>query len=91
MSEKTAQKNEATGTLEVSFRGQTYVVDRSATKDIDIVEAIEDRKIVNATKMVLGPEQWAMFRASEPKPNLDTISELFDLLGEAIAGAKAGE
>jgi hypothetical protein len=91
MTAQAAQKNEATGTVDVEFHGMTFTIDREVAKDIDVLEAIEEQKIVAATKAVLGPEQWKRFRASTPTPNADTIGELFEALGQAVAGASAGE
>lgn len=91
MTELTAQRNEAAGTITVDFRGQQFTVDLDCRKDIDVVDEIEQGHVVAATKLVLGPEQWQSFRSSKPKPSIDTITELFDVLGKAVAGATAGE
>lgn len=72
------------------FRGREYALPVTLTLDQAEVlnNAGEDMRAV--VLMLLGPEQAAMFLASDPPPDLDDMVALAEVLSEAY-GADAGE
>lgn len=55
-------------TVTVDVAGNTYTMPADLD-DLagDIIEAIDERKVSIAVRHLLGPEQWAMFKAGKPK------------------------
>lgn len=81
----TAQKQEAQGKpIVLPFGGDDYTIPTGEDWDIEVLEAAEAGQIVTATKTLLGPEQWAKFRAKHTK--VGAIREFFEAAGEVIGG-----
>lgn len=85
-----AETTDAT-TIEVPWRDLTFTVPVPSEWDVDVVEAIEDERHAAIARGLLGPEQWAQFKASDPKPKVRDIIELVNALSTATTGGSAGE
>lgn len=78
-----AQKAEALGqSVAVEFGGDTYIVPPSSEWDIDVLEAVDDQRFTVALRALLGPEQWATFRAKHKK--VSQLSDFFEAVGQAV-------
>jgi hypothetical protein len=74
---------EATGEkLAVEFRGATYTVDAAGDWDLEVLEALEDGKMTTAVRALLGPDQFAAFKATRPKVN--DLNDLFEAIQTAL-------
>lgn len=65
----------------VAYAGTTYTVSAACLKDLDVLEAFEEGRVLAGMKAILGPTQWATFRATGA-----TADDLNGLV-EAIQGA----
>jgi hypothetical protein len=71
------------------YDGETYTIPHSKRMPLAFLEALEDGKLVAATKVMLGPEQYATFNS---KPRV--VSDLNDMLEtstKAAGGTPMGE
>lgn len=88
-----ALADEAEDTMvSVEYDGEEYTFDTDGVTDIEFLEAYEDGRGIGACRELLGPEQWAKFKASKlPKKVKDTdLRALMDLMFEAV-GSDSGE
>ena len=83
-----AAKNE-TEPVTATWRDLSFTVPAPKLWPIDVYEALEDDEVIKATRQLLGPEQWAAFKASSPAPTLEDFQALSELL--AGGGPTAGE
>jgi hypothetical protein len=84
-----ALKAEVKGSVHViSYGGANYVIPSIRDWDIEISEAAEQGAIAQATRALLGAEQWKAFRAKHGK-----MGDLIDLYGkiQSVMGAEPGE
>lgn len=65
-----------------TFDGVKYTVDNTMDWDLDVLEAVEDDKIVTIVRTLLGPEQWAKFK-SKPRKVAD-LNDLFQAIAKAV-------
>ena len=72
-----------------TWRGLTFTVPPAKDWPVEVYEALEDDKVIGATRQLLGPEQWAAFKASTPAPTLADFQTLSELL--AGGGPTVGE
>lgn len=64
-----AQKAEALGTtVTVEYAGEQYTVDPNALT-LDTIEADEDGRYLAVVRALLGPEQYAAYKAKHPLAN----------------------
>jgi hypothetical protein len=63
------------------FEGETYTAPASSEWDLDVLEALEEGRMIAAVKALVGPEQYARFRAKHSK-----IADL-EAFMEALQGA----
>ena len=76
-------KAEATKTKpSFTFDGVKYSVDNTMDWDIEVLEAVEDDKIVTIVRALLGPEQWEKFKA-KPRKVAD-LNALFEAIAKAV-------
>jgi hypothetical protein len=82
MPANTAAKAEADGT-DITFKHEniTYTIPASLDWPGDAIDAIEQGLISTFLQAVLGPKQWAQFKAA--KPTARGYTELFDSLQTA--------
>ncbi len=52
-------------TLVYTFEGTSYTIRKDAVEDLEVLEWIEDEKIIKALKRILGDEQWEKFKDSQ--------------------------
>lgn len=78
-----------TADVTVTWRNLSFTVPPTKDWPIDVYEALEDDEVIKATRQLLGPEQWASFKASDPKPTLEDFQTLSELL--AGGGPTVGE
>jgi hypothetical protein len=78
------------GLVEVTFTwdGETYTLPHPDTWDLDVFEYVELNQMVLAAKALLGPVQWARYRAKRR-----TFPDLLDMFNQmwAAAGVNPGE
>ena len=59
-----AVKADVLGTdIAFDFDGDSYTVPPTSDWDLDVLEAIEDGKMIGAVRSLLGVSQWATFKA----------------------------
>jgi hypothetical protein len=90
MTARKALAVEASENSVVSFEydGDTYTVDKNKAKDLDVLEAFEEEKIIRPMKLILGEAQYRAFRAKH------SSSDDLEALGEAmfkVLGVTPGE
>jgi hypothetical protein len=74
----------------VPYGGQTYTVPASAEDwPLEVLESIDDDKIVIALRVLLGSKQWARFKST--KPRTKALGELFEAVGKAAGFEGVGE
>jgi hypothetical protein len=83
-----AAKDE-TAPVTATWRDLTFTVPPPADWPVEVYEALEDDKVITATRQLLGPEQWAAFKASTPTPTLADFQTVSELL--AGGGPTVGE
>jgi hypothetical protein len=82
---RNALKAEATGgDLSVVYDGDSYSIPIAEEWDIGVLEAAEGGNIVTAMKLLLGPDQWAAFRATHTM--VGQMKAFFQAAGEATGG-----
>lgn len=65
-----------------TFDGVKYSVDSTMDWDLEVLEAVEDDKIVTIVRTLMGPEQWAKFKA-KPRKVAD-LNALFEAIAKAV-------
>jgi hypothetical protein len=65
-----------------TFDGVKYSVDNTMDWDLEVLEAVEDDKIVSIVRALLGPDQWAKFKA-KPRKVAD-LNDLFQAIAKAV-------
>ncbi|MFJ1581786.1 hypothetical protein ACIOC1_00415 [Streptomyces sp. NPDC088197] len=74
----------------VPYGGQTYTVPASAEDwPLEVLESIDDDKIVIALRVLLGPKQWKRFKSTKPRTR--ALGELFEAVGKAAGFEGVGE
>jgi hypothetical protein len=77
-----AVKAEALETaIQFEFEGVTYTIPPTSEWSVEALEAAEDGKVITFVRSVLGPEQWAAFKAV-PRKAAD-----LDRFGDALMEA----
>jgi hypothetical protein len=79
-------------TITVAWRDLTFTVPPLRLWPVDVYEALEDDRYIEATRALLGPEQWAAFKASTPRPTMEdfnTFSEMLANGGPALGESEA--
>lgn len=91
MSDPTPAEAEMTAeTVTVDHGGRTYELPASLDDvDGDVLDAIDNEKLSHALQGLLGPDQWAAFKATKPK--VRDYGELFDLFAEKVGLYSLGE
>jgi hypothetical protein len=78
----TAAKAEATKKkASFEYDAETYTIASTKEWGIDVIEAIEDEKIVSAIRAILGDKQWANFK-KKPR-TVDDLNTLFEHISKA--------
>jgi hypothetical protein len=78
----TAAKAEATKKKHTFVHdGENYSIATTKEWGIDVIEAIEDEKIVSAIRAILGDKQWATFK-NKPR-TVDDLNSLFESISKA--------
>jgi hypothetical protein len=88
---KPAAQTEAEGvdTVDLTWRHLTLTIPASVEEwDVEAVEAFEDGKAAPALRAILGPKQWAAFKAEKPKTR--DMAEVSDAVAEAMGFEAAG-
>lgn len=75
-------KDMASDTVSFEYGGNTFSVGDAEGWDVEVLEAFEDGKVVTAVRALLGPEQWATFKAG--KPTVAELNGLFEVAAEAL-------
>lgn len=90
MSDPTPAEAEMTAeTVTVDYGGRTFTLPASLDDvDGDVLDAIDDQKLSHALQGLLGPEQWAAFKATKPK--VRDYGELFEAFAAKV-GLDLGE
>lgn len=80
-----AQKAEAKREpLVVEWKGESYTVE-VAEMTIDALEAVESEKWATASRLLLGDEQWARFKASNV--TVAELAEFVQAINEAVTSS----
>lgn len=75
-------KSEATkNKVSFTFDGDKYQIDPTSEWDLDVLEAVEDGKIVSLVRAILGDKQWEKFKAKPRK--VDDLNRLFEAISKA--------
>lgn len=92
MDDPTAPQLEAEGaiTVDVTYQGAVYAMPADPDDvDGDVVDAMDDGKGSRALRALLGPEQWARFKATKPKAR--DYGALIQAWAEAAGAQSPGE
>lgn len=72
----------------IEFRGATFQIDADAMEDIEVLEAIEDRKFITSSRALLGAEQWEqvknLVRTPAGRVPADALDEFIETVYEAL-------
>lgn len=91
MTDPTAPQVEASGadTTTIEFQGNSYVVPATPDHwDFSTLELFENGKAIAATEAILGAEQFATFKSTQPK--VRDFNELMDLLAQRYGFESSG-
>lgn len=58
---------------------------------VDVIEHLMDNDSFRALRALLGPDQWAAFKAADPPPVRDDLSDLMSAVMGAYGFGSAGE
>lgn len=89
---KTALKDEAVGTEEVTlrFEGHDYVIPGPTKWGLNAREAFEDGRPITLIRALLGAHQWALLKARHPDLSAEETTALEAAVLETL-GAPVGE
>lgn len=97
-----ARKAEASPALaqdvEFEYEGQTYTIEADRLNNLELFEAIEDEKYLQATRGFLGDAQWAEFKDSQRLPDGRVpmeclegfLAEMVKAIGQGNSSASSG-
>lgn len=91
MTEPTPAELEATNTdtIEVTWREHIFRLPADIdSMPVDVLDAMENSKAYQACQIILGPKQWARFKAA--KPTVSDLSQIMETWAEAV-GLTVGE
>lgn len=78
----TPAKTEATKkTVSFTYEGDKYTIPTTKEWDLEVIEAVEDEKIVAVVRGILGAEQWAAFKSKSR--TVDDLNSLFTAISKA--------
>lgn len=78
----TPAKTEATKkTVSFTYEGEKYTIPTTKEWGLDILEAVEDEKIVAVVRGILGADQWATFKSKTR--TVDDLTSLFTAISKA--------
>jgi hypothetical protein len=81
---------EAIATTTIKWKNFEFTIESdSENLDVDVVEAMEEGKVVAAVRAILGPKQWFEFKKT--KPRMSDIGEISDIIAEVYGFANQGE
>lgn len=79
----TAAKSEAIKKqITFTFDGDKYVIAPTQEWDLDVLEAVEDGKVVSVVRALLGAKQWEKFKATPRK--VEDLNKLFEAISKAV-------
>lgn len=64
------------------YDGADYTIDPAVLKDLDVLEALEDGRVITGMKTILGTAQWATFRRTHG--SADDLNGLFEAASAAL-------
>lgn len=64
-----------------TFDGEKYSVAPTVDWDVEVLEAVEDEKIVAVVRAILGEKQWTQFKAKKRK--VEDLTRLFEAISKA--------
>lgn len=76
-------------TATFEWRDVEFSVPRFNRWSVDVLEALEDGRIYATLRAVLGPEQWAGFKALEPTPTGADVEEFSAVMARAAASVES--
>ncbi|GAB1641770.1 hypothetical protein [Krasilnikovia sp. MM14-A1259] len=78
-----AARAEAIGApIKFAYDGELYEIPPSKDWDLDVLEAIDEGRITTAVRLIVGDEQWSVFRSTRR-----TVGDLNDFFTEAQKAA----
>lgn len=78
----TPAKTEATKkTVSFTYEGEKYTIPTTKEWDLEVIEAIEDEKIIAVVRGILGADQWATFKSKSRK--VDDLNAFFNAISKA--------
>lgn len=78
----TPAKTEATKkTVSFTYEGEKYTIPTTKEWDLEVIEAIEDEKIVAVVRGILGDAQWATFKSKSRK--VADLNDFFSAISKA--------
>lgn len=89
---KAAQAEAAgAGPQAITFRTLTFTIPQTADWPLAVFEAFEDGKTIAAIRSLLGPAQWARFKALDPEPTMKDLEALTASISSAAGFDSPGE
>lgn len=79
-----------------NFDGVAYLLDADAVDDLEVLELLENEKLMTALRRIMGDKQWERFKESQRDPDTGRVSPdkfeafldgLFARLGESAKKA----
>lgn len=78
----TPAKAEATKkTVSFTYEGEKYTIPTTKEWDLDVIEAVEDEKIIAVVRGILGADQWATFKSKPRK--VEDLNTFFNAISKA--------
>lgn len=76
-------KSEATKSkITFTFDGDKYQINPTTEWDVDVLEAVEDGKVVSVVRAILGDKQWETFKVKPRK--VEDLNKLFEAISKAV-------
>lgn len=64
------------------YDGDEYTIDGQVLKTLDVLEDMEEGRVIAAMKVILGPDQWTTFRRSHN--SADDLGKLYEAASAAL-------
>jgi gamma-glutamylcyclotransferase (GGCT)/AIG2-like uncharacterized protein YtfP len=64
------------------YDGDEYTIDGEVLKSLDVLEDMEEGRVIASMKTILGPDQWATFRRSHH--SADDLGKLYEAASDAL-------
>lgn len=82
---------DAAATVRARWRDLDLDLPEQGKWPVDVIEYLMDNDSFRALRALLGPDQWARFKAADPPPVRDDLNDLMTVVMGAYGFGGAGE